>query len=300
MTTADSVLASVAQLARARSRLLVQGDGFAAALDGDLDPLVAPSEAHAFVEAGSVGGGLRGRLTFPGGLSLLAGLGVGQQDYRDVSTGAGVSGTLAVRYAPAALGGSRPFVEIGGLVGGGGTAAFSRGYVNGAGVAVGKGSASYQTSAIWGRAGWIWDVGADGQLGAFVEVEGVREAFGGYVEPLSNANPFEAHVQPGSASMTVGKAGLRFSDTAAGGWSYGAALTLATAFAQSQDLQVAVPGFGAVPAGSVGRQTWVEFGARVGHAVTRNSTLSLFVTGVEGGGLVGGSAHGGIDYRVSF
>ncbi|MFI4934372.1 MAG: autotransporter outer membrane beta-barrel domain-containing protein, partial [Caulobacterales bacterium] len=191
-------------------------------------------------------------------------------------------------------------VEAGGLVGGGGAVSFTRSYVNGAGTAVGKGAASYDASAVWARLGWIWDADKSDQLGAFVEVEGLRQAVGGYVEPLSNANPFEAHVLAGSDSMTIARLGLRFNHASDHGWEYGGGLTVSRALSQTESLQAAIPGFGPVPAGAIADQTWAEFGARAGYSFGPRSNLSLFVTAVQGSSVIGGYAHGGLDYRVTF
>ena len=181
-----------------------------------------------------------------------------------------------------------------------GRASFTRTYVNGGGTAAGTGSASYDSSAIWGRAGWILDADKADQLALFVEAERLRQSVGAYVEPLSNANPFEAHVLAGSDTMTIGRLGLRFNHAAEHGWEFGAGLTISRALSQTESLFVAIPGFGPVPAGPIGKQTWVEFGARVGYSFGPRSNLSLFVTGAQGSAVIGGYAHVGLDYRITF
>ena len=298
MTTAASVQASVGQLARDRTRLLVQSRGFGASVTDDMDPLAAPSQAHGFVQAGSVAVGLRGRWNLGGGVTILGGLGWGEAAYAGVRGDDSHTGSLAIRYAPG--GPSRPFVEAGGLLGHTADVTLTRTYLNGAGVAFGVGSTSANTTALWGRAGWIWDLGEADQVGAYAEYGLLRQSLAPYVEPLSQANPFEAHVQGGSDSLGVGKLGLRVNDAVPGGWELGSGLALAHAFTDRQRLNVSVPGFGAVAAGPPGRVTWLEYGARVGHSLTRHSTLSLFAAGVVGTGAVGGHIHAGVDYRVTF
>jgi hypothetical protein len=294
------VQASVNQLSQARTRLLVQSRGFVSPITDDLDRLAAPSQMHGFVEVGSVGAGLRGRLTFDNGLMLLAGVSWGDQDYLDVRADNGLTGTLALRYAPTGMGASRPFIEIGGLIGSIDNLTLTRTYANGVGTATGQGSTNANNSAIYGRLGWIWDIAKTDQLGVYGEYGDQRQTIGGYVEPLSRADPFEAHVGRGVDEMQVGKIGLRYSHDFNSGWELGGGLAVAHAFSESQSLPVAIPGFGFVPAAKVGDQTWAEFGARVGHTFGRRSTLSLFVVGIAGSAAVGSHADVGLDYKVSF
>lgn len=300
MTTAQSVQQSVTQLSRDRTRMLVQSRGFVSPVTDDLDPFAAPSQAHVVVEAGSVGGAVRGRLASDGGLTVLGGLIFGDQDYLGARGGETQAGSLALRYSPAGMGDSRPFLEIGGMLGRIGKLRLDRTYANGAGTAVGEGTTRADTSAYYGRAGWIWQAGDASQVGAYAEYGHQRQSLDGYVEPLSQANPFEAHAAAGVDSMDVGKVGLRFNHAADAGFEFGGGVALAHAFRHRQSLAVSVPGFGFVAADPLETPTWVEYGARVGYRVTRRSTLSLFVAGIAGSNAVDGHAHAGLDYRVTF
>jgi hypothetical protein len=138
------------------------------------------------------------------------------------------------------------------------------------------------------------------QLDGFFEYGHQSQSIGGYVEPLSQRNPFEAHVGGGGDYMDVGKLSARFTHTATQGWEYGAGLTAARAFKDVQILPVAIPGFGFVPANRFGQLTWLEYGAHVGYSFTPRSTLFVFVTGLVGLDGVGGSGHAGVDYRMTF
>lgn len=292
--------ASVEQLSRARVRLLVQGDGFVSDITDDLDRFSGPNQVHAAIEVGSVAGGLRGRINLGGGLALLGGFSVGEEDYQDIAASNELTGSLALRYAPSSFGASRPFFEVGALAGGTHDLTMRRTYANGVGTAVGQGTAGYSNSAFWGRAGWIWDRGAADEVGAYVEYGEVRQDIGGYFEKLSNIDPFEALVGHGWDSMQVGKLGVRLSHDLAGGWELFGGLVAAHAFGQGHLLPVDVDGFGPVLAGPVGAQTWLEYRARIGHSVTTRSSLNLFVSGIAGTSTVGDSVHVGVDYRVVF
>jgi hypothetical protein len=294
------VEASVAQLSGARVRLLVQGAGYVSAITDDLDRFSAPTQIHAVVEAGSAAAGLRGRLSLADGITLLGGFSGGREDYRNIVADTELNGTLAIRYAPPGFGASRPFVEVGGLIGHADDLTMRRTYANGVGTAVGEGSASYSNSAVWGRAGWIWDTGKAGEIGVYGEYGQVRQSIGAYIEPISNIDPFEAVVGRGQDRMNVGKLGLRWEHDFAHGWEAFVGLTFAHSFSQEQVLPVDVDGFGPVAAPSVGQQTWGEYRVRVGHSVSGNSSLSLFVSGIAGSSLVGDDTHVGIDYRATF
>ena len=74
---------------RDRTRLLAQSRGYVAPITDDLDPFAAPSQAHAVIEAGSVGGGVRGRWSLENGLTLLGGIVAGDQDYAGSRGGGG-------------------------------------------------------------------------------------------------------------------------------------------------------------------------------------------------------------------
>jgi len=235
-----------------------------------------------------------------GGLTLLGGFSGGREDYQDIVATSELTGTLAIRYAPASFGASRPFVEIGGLAGHSDSLTMRRTYLNGVGTAVGQGAAGYSNSAIWGRAGWIWDTGTADEVGVYGEYGQTRQSIGAYLEQISNIDPFEALVGRGLDRMDVGKVGVRWSHDFAHGWEAFVGLTVAHALSQTQILPVFVDGFGPVGAPAMERQTWGEYRVRVGHAISANSTLSLFVAGIAGTPVVGDGAHVGVDYRATF
>jgi len=295
----DSVQASVTQVSRARVRLLVQGTGFFSAITDDLDRLDAPSQVNLVAEGGSAAVGLRARLRLPNGIMLLGGFSGGREDYQDVTVGDELTGTLAIRYAPA-LGPSRPFVEIGGLYGGSDNVSLRRHYLDGIKTVTGQGSAAYRVSAVWGRAGWIWDPSPADQIGVYGEYGLQRQTIGAYLEPLSNLNPFEALVAPGLDKMDVGKLGVRASHAFAGGWEMQGGLAVAHAFYGVQNLGVVIDGIGPVAAPPAGQQTWVEYRVRLGRAISHSSAISVFVAGIAGTATVGDAEHVGVDYRIVF
>lgn len=288
------------QLSRARVRLLVQGAGFVSEITDDLDRLDAPNQVHAVAEAGSAAAGLRARVRLGDGFTLLGGFSGGREDYKDVTASDELTGTLTLRYVPVGWGLSRPFAEVGVLSGGASSVLLQRNYQDGVKTVTGQGAAGYSNLAYWGRVGWIWDAAPGAQLGAYGEYGRISQSIGAYGEPLSNLDPFEALVGHGTDSMDVGKLGLRYSQDFKSGWEFSTGLAFAHAFSGGQVMPVDIDGFGPTAAGPIGQQSWIEYRARLGHSLSRNSALSLFVAGIAGTSPVAMATHVGVDYRVTF
>jgi hypothetical protein len=297
MTTLASVQNSVNQVSRDRVRLLNEA-AFAAGVTDDLDPFVAPSQVHIVGQLGEDALGVRFRVAWPDGFTLLGGFSTGRLDYRDITASNELTGALTLRYAPIAA--SRPFVEIGVLAGGSDQLTETRTYANGRGVTVGEGTTTYRNDAYWARLGWVWDAPPGLQVGAYAEFGRSRQTIGGYQEPLSNIDPFEALVGPGEDEADIGKLGVRYDQTLPGGWELFGALAVAHTFSQSQLLPIAVDGFGPLTPAPIASESWVEYRVRAGHALDRHSSVSLFVAGTAGGGLVSGDVVSGIDYKRVF
>jgi len=289
----------VDQLSRNHVRLLVDSDNFGAVVTDDLDRLIAPSQLHVVGQVGDGGaGGLRGRLSFGDGLEVLGGFALGREDFSGVTIPFEQLGSLTLRYAPS--GASRPFVEVGGVVGQAQDAQFTRTYADGDKTGVGQGGGSYRSDEVWGRAGWVVDWGGSSQAGVYLQYGEQSQSLGGYMETLSNLNPFEAAVGAGGDRMDVGKLGGRYDFVTSDGWEIFAGLSIDHAFSQDHTLPVAVDGFGPITSTPVPSQTWVEYRARFGHALGPKTTLSFYVTGLAGTEPVGAPIAAGLDLKVVF
>jgi hypothetical protein len=296
ITTAAAVQASVNQVSIDRVRLLIGAGGVV--VTDDLDRLVAPTQAHLVWQVGEDALGARGRIDLPAGVALLGGFAYGRLDAQDIVVANMLTGAIALRWAPPGV--SRPFVELGALAGGSDDLVEQRAYANGHGVAMGQGAAPYRSAAYWARMGWVWDPSPDLQVGAYVEYGRARQSIGGYVEPLSGLNPFEAAIGPSRERLDPGKLGLRYDRLLPGGWELFGGLALAHGFGASQSLPVDVDGFGALTAAPPGAPTWVEYRVRVGRRFAPATTLSLYVAGVAGARPVGDDAVVGLDLRRVF
>ena len=299
LTTPASVQASVDQLARARTRLLVQSRGFLSPITDDADPFLAPTQAHAFVAGDDVNGGFRGRLNGPKDLTLLGGVSWGSQSYGSVRENGVTSGTVALRWAPALFRGSRPFLEAGYSASHGDGVKFARTYANGDGEATGVGGSSTNASEVYGRAGWVWTPAPADQFGVYAEYGRQRQSFAAYVEPLSTGNPFEAHVAGDQARQDVARAGLRYSHDPLHGLTWGLNAAVGHGFDADPGLEVAIPGVGALTPQSASGPTWFEYTARLGYGLGERVTVGAFVTGVAGA-VVGSHARPGLDVRLRF
>jgi len=298
MTTLESLQASVDQLARAQVRLIVQHRAFIAPLTDD-NPSAADAFAiGAFGSAGSGAGGVRGRAILGAGVAILGGVSFGEEGYEDVSAGDAVSAAAALRYAPA--GATGLVVEIGGAFAHVGRLTLTRVYANGAGEATGQGVASADLTSARVGLGWRFDAGAQGRLAVFAEYGIGWLSLAPYVEPLSNANPFEAHVAGGEASLAIGKLGVRYTRALAARWDLDLTLGAARDFDIRDAIIASIPGVGPLPGRIPAATTWAEYDARVAYEITGHVRASLFLDGIAGAGPIGSAAHAGVDLALTF
>ena len=160
---------------------------------------------------------------------------------------------------------------------------FSRTYLNGAGTAVGTGSASGSQTYAFGRAGPVFrptsadEIAATGKIGA----QAIYTA--SWTEPLSMANPFSASVAAASQTAGVVKERIRWTHA----FTAAVDATVWGAFAQTFDarstLAASVAGFGAI-APQLTAPQWAEYGLQVGYRGTDHATVEAFLDGVSAQG----------------
>ena len=88
---------------------------------------------------------------------------------------------------------------------------FSGTYANGAGTATGTGVTNADLSYYYARVGLLLAVNRNDQLAISAEVGRERMAIDGYTEPLTQGNPFEAHVADGTDSADLARLPLQWS-----------------------------------------------------------------------------------------
>lgn len=287
------------QLAAAHERLIVQHRAFSAPLTDEIGRLSGPSFVKAFASVGSASGGVGGRADLGAGFALAGGVAFGEESYRDVAADDEISGALSLRFIPGD-GPSRPYLELGGGAAHVGRLTLTRVYMNGAGIAVGQGRTSGDLASAHARLGWIFTIGHDDELAVFGEYAMGRLAVGGYVEPLSRTNPFEAHVAAGGARLQLGRVALRYTHALSQRWDLGLGIGVARDFDVKDGILAAIPGVGLLPPAPSGGSTFVEYDARVQYQVTDRSRAAVFVDGVAGASRIGGAAHFGVEYVRTF
>lgn len=300
VTTPESVIGSLNDLAAARFGLLAQEHGFAAPLLGNNLPMGEESEAGVFATAGSAAGGGFIRYATGYGLNVLAGVSYAQEDYADAELKNSAMGALALQYIAPQAGWWRPFVEAGGWAAPKASVAFERTYANGAGTATGVGRTNGDLGYAYARAGVIVSSTKADQLVASAELGRQWMTVDGYAETFGASNPFEAHVSEGTDQADLVKLGLRYSHAFSRRIDTTFWLSGVHAFNRDSGLEATVAGVGTLTAGKLDSVDWLEYGARVGYRLTDAVTLDLFTNGVSGGEGIDTRIHGGAGLRYRF
>jgi hypothetical protein len=152
--------------------------------------------------------------------------------------------------------------------------------MNGSGSAVGAGQTEGDQSYAFARAGPDLrltpadDVSATGELGA------QALHMGGWAEPLSAANPFNAYVPASTQTAGVVKERVQWSHT------FTAALdatlwgALAQTFDERSNLSPSVAGFGSLTP-AIEAAEWAEYGLRIGYRWSDHATIEAFLDGIS-------------------
>ena len=174
------------------------------------------------------------------------------------------------------------FGEAGGWVAPSGTYDFARSYANGSGTATGSGSTSGWQGYVFGRLGLVWIPTKADEVAPAVEIGRQNLVTNSYSETLSAANPFEARITGGSATMEVVRVRAQ--------WSHGFTdkidATVWGAFAEgfnAQDSTTAqVDGVGVLTPRTGSSMSWGEYGVRLGYRISNAFSAAVFVNGVAG------------------
>jgi probable HAF family extracellular repeat protein len=300
LTTFSSVQSSINDLSDSRFGVMAQQHGLAAPILGGDKPMGLGNEAGVYAVGGSASGGGFLRYSWGSGFSLLGGLAYAKENYPDADLGHSAIGGLALQYIYSGWGWWRPFVQAGGWYAPDALLSFSRSYMNGAGTATGIGNAHADLSYYFAQAGILlarsqWD-----QLALGAEYGRERMAVAAYAEPLSSANPFEAHVAPGTDSIDLAKLRLQWSHRFTPRLDGTAWVAGVRGFNRSSELSATVPGIGILMPTDLGPLTWAEYGARIGYRVTDAVTFDVLANGVSGRGGIDTRTHVGAGLRFQF
>lgn len=263
------------------------------------------SEVGIFAAVGSHAEGASGRVALGRSVFISAALFNTSANYGD-----SIYGNVSL-HSSLTLGGSlrwvlpegrvRPFVEGGGWIVPHADLAFTRAYMNGAGVAIGRTDPGGSLSYYYGRLGAVLAAGGLGRFTLSGEIGRERLHTGRFDEGLDDRDPFEAHSTAGSDGLTIAKAEASVDHDLTSRLGFAVYGSYACGFNQRTSLAVYVPGIGTLSPSTTGSFGWGEYGASLNYRLTMRLTLSLFGTGVTGDDRhVGRENHGGIALRFGF
>ena len=240
--------------------------------------------------------GLRARFNL-GGIVLLGGASYAEDHGGRAALDKAVTLAAAIRYVLPGGGNLRPYTEAGGWSAPGTRLALSRTYVNGAGTATGRGAPDADQSYIYFRAGLLLRMPHRGELVVAGEIGRSSLDVDPYVEPLSNANPFEADVAARAERSAIYRARLQYSIAilpALDATAYAAAVWARPD--QGSVVSAAIPGIGRIVARGADAE-WAEFGARIGYRIAPRVTIDAFLDADTGEDGVGDGIHLGLGIR---
>ena len=300
VTDIESVQRSINDLASARRAAGVQQHAFAAPLLGADKPLSQTTEVGVFGSVGSLSTGGFARYAFGGDFALLGGLAYSREEYQNVDLYSAKTAALALRYTYSGLGALQPFFEVGGWRSPDSKLRFTRNYSNGSGIASGVGSTEGNISYHYGRGGIAIDLNRANQFVLSGEVGRERLHIGGYLEPLTRANPFEAWVAGGTDAFDVAKLKAQYTAQLTDRLDATLWLAAARSFNETSGLSATVSGTGTFAPTLGSAPTWAEFGARLGTRLTDSATFDVFSGGVSGRDGIGTQIHSGVGIRFHF
>lgn len=290
---------SVNALARARMGQMIGSRVLGHVLLGGNEQINCSPCFSAFGSVGSFSAGAHGRMALGDNLTILAGAAFSQREQRGYEVRSSGMFALSARYDFTNWGSSRPFVELGGYMSPHEQVRYKRRYANGAGQATGVGETSSSSYTVFGRLGWVWRASPIDELAAMVDVSRSVQKVGGYVEPFSAANPFDAAVSRGTDSLNTVRVGAQWTHLFAGRLEGNVNFGVARTFGAKSGLNIGVAGFGTVTP-TIRNVTYVEYGARLGWRIRPNHIIDVFANAQAGPKPVGHSVHGGIAYRYNF
>jgi hypothetical protein len=174
--------------------------------------------------------------------------------------------------------------ESGGWWSPSGTYQFSRNYLNGVGTATGVGEVSGSQGYVFGRVGPVFNATPADEIALTGEIGWQRLSTDGYLEALSNGNPFNATVSSGADTMNVVKARGQWTHAFTPAFDATIWADYAHGFNYSTSLSATVEGIGTLSPG-LSSLNWAEYGVRVGYHATDRFTVEAFLNGVSGSNL---------------
>jgi hypothetical protein len=290
---------SINGLAGQRFNQMITNQVLGSVLLGVNEQVNCSSCVSAFGSVGSFTAGIHGRKELTNNLSLLAGLAYTQYSENGYHVTSAPIGAFALRYDFVDWGSSRPFFDIGTIFSPFQNVRYSRSYLTSLGPVALESSTNAANYAVYGRAGWIARLSGRDEIAGSVELWQLWQRVSGYTDPAVAFNPFDATINTGTDRTNLVKVG--------GQWThlFGSMVEaningfFVQSFNNRSGIVAAVTGDGLITP-TIGNQSWVELGGRLGFRLSKGWVADLFVNGTVGPQPVGNTIHGGVGLRVNY
>jgi hypothetical protein len=252
-----------------------------------------------FGSVGSFTAGIHGRKELTNNLSLLAGLAYTQYSENGYHVTSAPIGAFALRYDFTDWGSSRPFFDIGTIFSPFQKVRYSRNYLTSLGPVSLESSTNAANYAVYGRAGWITRLSGRDEVAASVEVWQLWQRVSSYSDPTVAFNPFDATIGTGTDRTNLVKVGGQWTHLFGSMVEGNINAFFVQSFNNHSGIVAAVTGDGLITP-TIGNQSWVELGGRLGFRLSKGWVADLFVNGTLGPQPVGNTVHGGIGLRINY
>ncbi len=299
VTTLDALIQSLTDLAISQRAQLITANLFAKVLLGKNEQVSCGNCGGAGVTFGSVSFSAHGRKTLTPELTALFGFAIGHYEEKGAFITDSYTFASGLRFDPANMGASRPYLEVGGALAPGQRASYQRAYMTGAGVASGVGATRTSNMSVYARGGWVSRLSPRDELAGSVSLGHSWQTQNSYSEVTGASNPFDAQYSRGVSQTSM--VGVSAQYTHLFGKRVEVAIdgTVSRSFGSNSSIDATIAGFGQrnVAAGEI---TYFEPGARVSFRVTRNVQVDAFINATVADQSIGTSKHGGFGVNINF
>ena len=299
VTTTDALNQSLYQLATSLQAQLITANLFAKVLLGKNEQVSCGDCGGAGVTFGSVSLSAHGRKTLTPELTALFGFAIGHYEEKGAFISDSYTFAGGLRFDPATMGASRPYLEVGGAVAPGQHASYQRTYITGAGVATGVGTTRTSNMSIYARAGWVSRLTPRDELAGSVSLGHSWQTQNSYAETNGAGNPFDAQYSRGVSQTSMAGVSAQYSHLFGKRIELAIDGTVSRSLGSHSSIGATIAGFGQTNL-AAGEITYFEPGARISFRVTRNVKVDAFVNATIADQSIGTSKHGGFGVNINF
>ncbi len=299
VTTTGDLDQSLNQLAASQKAQLITENLFANVLLGKNEQVSCGDCGGADVTFGSFNVSGHGRKQITPELTALFGIAVGQYEEKGTNITNSYIFAGGLRYDPANMGTSRPYLEIGGSIAPNQHASYQRDYLTGSGTAIGMGETTSTDTSIYFRGGWVSRLTPRDELAGSVGIGRSWQSQSAYAEAQGDANPFNAIYSKGVSEVSMVDLSAQYTHLFGRQIELALDGTVSRTFGSRSSIDASIDGFGDQTVGS-GEITYLQPGARVSYRVNRRLKLDAFVNATVANHLIGTEAHGGFGVNFAF